>query len=114
MPDSEGMKAISASDDTSRLEYWRNLIQQQEASGESVHVFCAARGLTEQSLYYWRKRLRNEARPASFALVTTAPSIGQPDIAIELELGGGRRLRILRGVDAVTLRTVLTVLREHA
>lgn len=95
-----------------RGEYWRDVIQQQAASGQSVSTFCAQRGLTEQSLYSWKKRL-SEPAPVSFALVTT----GRPDRSLaaplELELGAGRRLRIPCGVDAATLRTVLTVLGEQ-
>ena len=55
----------------SRSDFWRNLIQQQVGSGQSVSV-CSERGLTEQSLYYWRKHLNlSKVAPVSFALVTT-------------------------------------------
>ena len=40
-----------------------------------------------------------------FALVSDAP--GELDAGIELVLADGRRLRIRRGVDESTLRTVL-------
>ena len=95
-----------------RSEYWRGVIQQQAVSGQSVSAFCAERGLTEQSLYSWRKRLGDPA-PVSFALVTTDRSDRRPEAPLELELSAGCRLRIPCGVDAATLRTVLTVLREQ-
>jgi len=96
-----------------RSEYWRDVIQQQAASGQSVGTFCAERGLTEQSLYSWKKRL-SERLPVSFALVTTDRTDRTPCAPLELELGADRRLRIpCCGVDAATLRTVLTVLREQ-
>lgn len=95
----------------SRSEYWRELIRQQAGSGQSVHAFCAARGFTEQSFYYWRKRLNKDA-PVSFALVTADGSNLTEGSALELDLGSGQRLRIPRGADAATLRTVLSVLRE--
>jgi hypothetical protein len=104
----------------SRSDFWRDLIQQQAGSGQSVSVFCAERGLTEQSLYYWRKRLNlSKEASVSFALVTADPSGGKDtggkDTApLELELGSGQRLRIPRGADAATLRTVLAILREQA
>ena len=60
----------SANKAIARSQYWRDVIQQQAASGQSVSAFCAKRGLTEQSLYSWRKRLSN-LEPVSFALVTT-------------------------------------------
>lgn len=86
---------------------------QQVASGQPVSVFCAERGLTEQSFYSWRKRLSRKA-PVSFALVSSDGSAGNPGAALELEFGAGQRLGIPCGVDAATLRTVLTVLRERA
>jgi transposase-like protein len=97
----------------SRSEYWRDVIQQQARSGQSVSVFCSERGLTEQSLYYWRKRLHKEG-PVSFALVTADRSDSKDGAPLELELGSGQRLRIPRGADPATLRTVLAVLRERS
>ena len=99
----------------SRSDFWRNLIQQQAGSGQSVSVFCAERGLTEQSLYYWRKRLNlSKEASVSFALVTADRSDREGGAPLDLELGSGQRLRIPRGADAATLRTVLAILREQA
>jgi len=97
----------------SRSEHWRKLINQQAGSGQSVHAFCAVLGLTEQSFYYWRKRLSKQA-PVSFALVAANGSSSSQGSTLELELGSGERLRIPSGVDAATLRTILSVLRERA
>jgi hypothetical protein len=96
----------------SRRKYWRDLIRQQARSGQSVSVFCSERGLTEQSLYAWRKRLSREV-PVSFALVKADQSKSKDDAPLELDLGSGQLLRIPCGVDATTLRTVLAVLRER-
>ena len=104
--------SIASKNASTRSDYWRDLIQQQAASGQSVSAFCAQRGLTEQSLYYWKKRLNHEA-PVSFALVTTDRSASRQSAPLELELSCGK-LCIPCGVDAATLRTVLAVLRERA
>jgi hypothetical protein len=53
-----------------RHERWRERIAQQERSGLSVQDFCKQQGLTEQSFYAWRKRLRKE-QPVRFAVVET-------------------------------------------
>jgi len=78
----------------------------------SVQRFCDAQGLTEQSFYQWRKRLR-EQQPMRFALVETGTARRQtatePDL--ELVLASGERLRIGSGVDPVALRRVLEALR---
>ena len=96
----------------SRSEYWQGIIRQQAVSGQSVHAFCSERRLTDQSFYYWRKRLSKDI-PVSFALVTSDGSAGSQGAPLELELSAGQRLRIPCGVDAATLRTVLAVLQER-
>jgi hypothetical protein len=95
----------------SRDEAWRSRIAAQKQSGVSVKQFCAQQGLTEQSFYYWRKRLQ---APASmrFALVEAEPRRGAAEhAALELVLTTGERLRISAGVDARTLQQVLEALR---
>ena len=95
----------------SRSEDWRARIAAQRQSGVSVKQFCAQQGLTEQSFYYWRKRLQT---PASmrFALVEAEPRRGPAEhAALELVLTTGERLRIGAGVDAMTLQQVLEALR---
>jgi transposase-like protein len=94
-----------------RDEDWRSRISAQEQSGVSVKQFCRQQGLSEQSFYYWRKRLQT---PASmrFALVETEPRRGTAEhTALELVLTTGERLRISAGVDATRLRQVLEALR---
>jgi transposase-like protein len=41
-----------------RSAYWRERIAEQERSGMSVQQFCKENGVTEQSFYVWRKRLK--------------------------------------------------------
>src|SRR3569833_54990 len=95
-----------------RNEHWRERIAQQERSGVSVQRFCKEQGLTVQSFYVWRKRLRNQ-QSMRFALVETGSRHGRPDAetGLELVLATGERLRISTGVDPTVLRTVLEVLR---
>lgn len=77
-----------------------------------VGRFCQEHGLTEQSFYVWRKRLRPQ-EPVRFALVeggqSAQPAVAEP--ALELVLNTGERLLIGAGVDATALRAVLAVLR---
>ncbi len=93
-----------------RREFWRELIAQQEQSGVSVRTLCEQRGVSEQSFYQWRKRLALPL-PMKFALVEAGRS-GAGTACIELMLTSGERLRIAPGVDSVTLRMVLGILRE--
>jgi hypothetical protein len=95
-----------------KADEWAERIAAQLRSGISVKQFCRDQGLTEYSFYAWRKRLQ-EKTPVRFALVDrkTARQEPAPEVALELVLGTGERLRIGGGVDAATLRMVLDVLR---
>ena len=94
-----------------RDEAWRARISEQERSGVSVKQFCAEQGLTEQSFYYWRKRLQTLSS-MRFALVEADPRRGPAEHAsLELVLRTGERLLIGAGVDASTLQRVLEALR---
>ena len=78
----------------------------------TVQRFCEEQGLTEQSFYLWRKRLRKQP-PMRFALVETGPALQQraTELDLELVLTTGERLRIGAGVDPTALRRVLEALR---
>lgn len=104
------MKAIEAG--TTSEKKWTELIRRQQQSGLSVSAYCRDRGFSDQAFYYWRKRLSGR-EPVRFALVAAdaAPTDAAP---MELLLASGDRLRIAPGTDALTLRTVLNILREHA
>jgi hypothetical protein len=99
-----------------RSDYWRERIAAQERSGLTVERFCREQGLTEQSFYLWRKRLR-EQQPLRFALVETG--LGRQRLAreseseseLELLLATGERLRIGADVDVAVLRRVVGALR---
>jgi hypothetical protein len=95
-----------------RIEYGREMISQQKRSGMGVQRFGEERGLTEQSFYVWRKRLK-EGQPMQFALLQTGPTAQPPvqDPVMEVVLRTGERLRIGAGVNAAALRLVLEALR---
>lgn len=104
---------------------WRKLIGDAARSGLSIRAFCQQRRVDEGQFYAWRRelKLRDERKNGTrdgmrarrgtgptFALVSTE---GEGELAgIELVLAGGERLRISRGVDAETLRTVVGALGE--
>ena len=93
-----------------RLDFWRQLVAKQQQSGISVRAFCQQHGTSEYSFYHWRKRLRQQL-PVKFALVETTQ--GAPTVAVlEVILTSGERLRIVPGIEAGTLRLVLSLLRE--
>ncbi len=95
-----------------KADQWAERIAAQRRAGISVKQFCKEQGLTEYSFYAWRKRLQ-QTGPVRFALVDRSPRRQERavEVALELMLATGERLRISAGVDAAMLRTVLDVLR---
>ena len=89
---------------------WRERIAEQARSGLSIKQFCKDRGIPEHAFYAWRRRMR-ETEPVRFALVDRAGGPHVPEWSLELALLSGERLRSGAGVDGVTLRAVLEVLR---
>ena len=39
-------------------EQWAALVKEHAASGQSQRAFCAARGIGQSTLRYWRRRLQ--------------------------------------------------------
>jgi len=106
--------------DVEKARYWQQRLGEAARSGISIREYCRRHRLKESQFYWWQRRLRlgrGEAggpqpgvngQAASFALVSE--EAGTMDAGIELVLSRGRRLRITKGVDEVTLRTVLAAL----
>ncbi|MFH1843799.1 MAG: hypothetical protein ABIF77_11405 [bacterium] len=112
---------MSQKHDVEKARYWQAVIRDAARSGLSTRAFCRQRKLKECQFYWWQRRLKEKRPPAStprgpangpasFALVSDAPTT--VDAGIELVLAGGRRLRIAKGVDEPTLRSVLAALER--
>ena len=114
--------------DVEKERYWRRVIGEAARSGMSIQRFCRERRLRKSQFYWWQRELkkREQARAfgsgnpskatkdtgqATFALVSEDGGESASS-GIELVLRDGRRLRIARGVDEETLRTVVGVLEE--
>jgi len=111
---------VSKKQDEAKARFWQRTIREAARSGVSIREFCRQKKLSVGQFYWWRSRLKDTWRrtvrkaggasgAASFALVSDEP--GGADAGIELILGDGRRLRISRGVDEATLRSVLAVVQ---
>jgi hypothetical protein len=104
--------------DAGKERFWRRMIRQWQKSGLSVRAFCRLHGLSEPSIYAWRRTLaRRDADTFQFVPVEIVPdepaAVGDNDHGrLQLVLHGGRRLSIAPGFDADTLRQVLAILEE--
>jgi transposase-like protein len=96
---------------------WRSLIAAQERSGESVARFAEQRGLNPATLYWWRSRLRSRERAQSefvpIEIVGAERSMPSTnDGVFELELVGGRRLRVPPRFDADELARLIAAVER--
>ena len=46
-----------------KIDDWRSIFADQEASGESGRAYCRAKGITYSTFGYWRGKLKNRQRP---------------------------------------------------
>jgi transposase-like protein len=99
---------------------WRDLVSEQQASGQSVAEFCHARGMTSSQMFAWKKRLR-EAEKAKFVEVQVAPykephhpgTTPERGRTIEIRLVRGCSLVVEPGFDADHLRALLAILEAE-
>ena len=103
--------------DMEKKRYWQRMVREATRSKLSIREFCRRNQLKESQYYWWQHKLNGNRHPkrfqksgnkinsASFALVSKEPEA--MDAGIELILQDGRRLRISKGVDEQTLRSVL-------
>ncbi len=112
--------------DPHKERHWRQLVDQWRRSGQGVRAFCQARGLSEQSLYWWRRELaardRRPATPEAAAppprfvavRVRAEPAAGLPAGLVEVVWGNGRRLRAGADVDPRRLAALVAALEGSA
>jgi len=68
--------------------YYRELLSEQEASGQSLRAFALERGLSPWTLYAWRARL-GRARPHGGWRRAEAKDLGSGFVAVDV-VGGAR------------------------
>ncbi len=90
---------------------WRDVLEQQRQSGQSVPAFCAERGLKPSTFFAWRRRLVGAAESAGngfVELMTRRDEASAP--GLELVLARGVVVRVGQGFDADLLRRVVETL----
>jgi hypothetical protein len=106
--------------------YWRQMLSDQQISGQPIAIFCRERQLSRSKFYSWKKLLQPDhstsaATPKADRFVpvilqetVTAEMAQQPWVAIEIRLRTGRSLLVGPGFSADHLRALLTVLEREA
>jgi 4'-phosphopantetheinyl transferase EntD len=99
-----------------RQRYWREVIERQQASGQSIVRFCSKEGLALASFHAWKRRLRRPQRrigrrSAKQALVPVQIVSGPTDDAerLEVQWPSGVVLRV-QGCDTQMIGAVVAAL----
>ncbi len=102
---------------------WRDLVRRQAESGLSVRAFCRQEGISENSLYFWRRELPKRALRNRQLARQEAPAIhrdfipvhldGGPSARMELVHPLGYQIRIDGGLNPALLRQLLDVLEQR-
>jgi transposase len=102
--------------------YWREaeariVVEAWRSSGQTLSGFAKCQGVEPRRLARWVRRLQGAGdgslRFHAVRLVES-PAQGGGGTAIEIQLAGGRRVRVPRGFEAADLRRVLAVLEGAA
>ena len=98
-----------------RQRYWREVIERQQASGQSIVGFCSQEGLAPASFHAWKRRLRPQRgtgrTSVKQALVPVQIVSGPTDDAgrLEVQWPSGVVLRV-QGCDAQTIGAMVAAL----
>jgi len=102
---------------------WRALVSEQAASGLGAAAWCRVRGVDYPAFMRWRRRLGETALVGDgggfveLMAVGLPPHMPQPGSVagggvLRMDFGHGCGVDVGPGVDDVTLRRVLSALRE--
>jgi len=100
--------------DTRQL--WTERLARYSASTLSVAAFCAAEGVSPNSLFYWKRRLGTDPTGAVAPVLSDGAArfvpvrIPAPGAAVEIVLPGGAVLRLSPGCDLSFVRSLLDTL----
>ena len=99
-----------------RQRFWREVIERQRASGQSIVGFCSKEGLAPASFHAWKRRLRRPQREtgrrATKQALVPVQLISDPTAdsgRLEVQWPGGVVLQV-QGYDAQTIGAVVAAL----
>lgn len=112
--------------DPAKESFWRKTLAELDTGGQDIRSFCRDRGLSEPTLYAWRRIIRERdgqrraVRPRRRKSVT-APAfvpvvMRQDDVAgqIIIDLRGGRTLKLPVSLPADRLVAIINAIEAAA
>ena len=100
--------------DLQKEAFWRQVVQDQAASGLSIRAWCDKRRLRQKSFFRWRRELRRRGAgrvgPHFAPVHVTEDHPREKTGRIEIVLSGGSRVRLHGRVDCQLLGEVVALL----
>ena len=102
------------------LEYWSQILKEQQESGLCIKAFCRFRQMSHHAMYYWLKELRKEALAAKpqtpacttqFAAVSLAKNEHHSCGTMVVHVGPAS-LEIPEGTAVPDLQRMLQILKD--
>ena len=97
-----------------RLQSWMEIIRECQESGLTNKEFCAQRGISEKTYYYWLRKIRSAAAEAMEPqLVRLDDSTGRASGDMIQIRYGEAELKLPEDVDLKAVMVLLNALRCH-
>ena len=109
------MADVLAVRDEYRLQGWAEIVKECQVSGLTNREFCAQRGISEKTYYYWLRKLRQTAAASMSTpqLVRLEERSESPEKhRIEIRYGEAE-LKLPADVDLKAVVVLLKALRRH-
>ena len=106
-------KELQTLNEQNKVALWAERVNVCRSSGRTVKDWCKESGISEQTYYRWQKRLFEMARQQEGRFAEITPErVDHVDGAAVTVRVAGAEVDIRSGADAVTVETVLRVLKS--
>lgn len=92
--------------------FWKEHSELWKSSGLTQVAYCAEQGISYQSFVYQHNRMANKSKQTAMNFVEAKPeaiAVNTQTAGLQLMLPNGIRIGITSEVNAVLLKTVLTI-----
>ena len=97
-----------------RLQNWMEIIRECQESGLTNKEFCAQRGISEKTLYYWLRKIRGAAMTAMEPQLVRLDEPPNKDFEQMIHIRYGKaELTLPEDVDLNAITVLLNALRQH-
>ncbi len=97
-----------------RLQNWMEIVRECQKSGLTNKEFCAQRGISEKTYYYWLRKIRSTTVEAMKPqLVRLDDNTGRTSMDIIQIRYGEAELKLPEDVDLKAVMVLLNALRRH-